>query len=55
MAACGKRALHSKGFYRSLDRLSSADFTQQSRLHRKTVDSLTIPLSSFDYERVTSE
>jgi len=38
MAAFGKRAHHSKGFYRSLNRLSSADFTQKSRRNRKTVD-----------------
>lgn len=34
MAAFGKRAHHSKGFYRSLDRRSSADFTQKSRRNR---------------------
>ena len=38
MAAFGKRVHHSKGFYRALDRLSSADFTQTSRRGRKTVD-----------------
>ncbi len=38
MAARSKRSEHSEGFFRALDCLSTADFTQERKRRQKTIE-----------------